>query len=147
VDRATLQGLVGHRLPLGRYRIDREAHGRTVAAVHAGDYSFEVAHPVFAHLAPHCGMGFELDEFFALVEFPMDGGAMIGEGDLTYHQPILIDVDYVVRAEIVAAERKHGTRTGAFDLVTLHLELIDQQEQLVVTSKETYVFPRAGAAS
>lgn len=146
MDATTLNALVGQVVPEGRYRIDGAVHAKALGAVHAPDYDFDVAHPIYAHMAPHCGMGWKIDEFFDFVDFPMDGGALFGEGDLTYHQPMLVDVDYVVRGHIASAERKHGARTGTFDLITLHLELIDQQDQLIVTSKETYVLPRPGVS-
>lgn len=146
MDLAALQTLVGKPLPRGHYRITSAKHAKAVAAVHAPDYDFEVAHPVYGHLAPHCGMGWSLHEFFDVVGVDMDSGALFGEGDLTYHQPMQVDVDYAVDGHIASIDRKSGS-TGVFDLVTLHLELVDEHEELVVTSKETYVFPRAGEAA
>ncbi len=138
-----LEALVGYELPVGQYCITPDDHQKTVRAIHQEEYAFEVAHPVYAHLAPHCGMGFKIDEFFDFVDFPMDGGALYGEGDLTYHKPIRIGVTYTVRGRVASAERKHGVRTGIFDLITLHLELFDSSKELIVTSLETYVFPRS----
>ncbi|MGK0477000.1 MAG: FAS1-like dehydratase domain-containing protein [Acidimicrobiales bacterium] len=138
-----LEGLIGRTVPPGRYRIDRDAHAKMIGAVHASDYESDVAHPVYAHLAPHCGMGWKIDEFFDVAGFPMDGGALYGEGELTYHQPMLIDTDYVVQGHIEAVQRKHGTRTGTFDVITLLLNLVDESGMLIVTSRETYVLPRA----
>ena len=143
MDLAALEALVGKRLPHGHYRITADKHAKAVAALHAPEYSFDVAHPVYAHLAPHCGMGWGLQEFFDVVGVHMDSGALFGEGDLTYHQPMQVNVDYAIEGHIASIIRKSGT-TGTFDLVTLHLELIDKHGELVVTSKETYVFPRKG---
>ena len=98
---------------------------------------------MYAHLAPHCGMGWDLVEFFGIIGADLDDGVLFGQGDLTYHRPMEYDVDYAVRGRIAEVERKHGRRTGTFDLVTLELELCDEEGVLVV-SKETYVFPRQG---
>ena len=136
-----LESLVGYELPVGEYCIAVSEHERTVGALHRKDYDYEVAHPIYAHLAPHCGMGLTLDEFFKLLDFPLDGGALYGEGDLTYHQAMHVGVKYVVKGQVASVERKKGIRTGIFDLVTLRLELFDVDE-LVVTSLETYVLPR-----
>ena len=54
-----------------------------------------------------------------------------------------VGVTYVVRGRVASVERKQGSRTGTFDLITLHLELFDSNNELVVTSLETYVFPRS----
>ena len=62
---------------------------------------------------------------------------------ITYHKPIRIGVTYTVRGLIASVERKQGARTGTFDLITLHLELFDSGNEPVVTSLETYVFPRS----
>ena len=137
-----LEKLEGQRLPPGTYRIEPDAHTQMTEAIHAGNYNFDSAHPVYAHLAPHCGMGWRIDEFFDFVQFPMDGGALYGEGNLTYHKPIQVGVDYTVNGHINSAVRKQGKKTGTFDLVTLHLDLIDAAGDLVVTSIETYVLPR-----
>ena len=146
VRRMDLQALVGTQIPGGSYRIRPEDHAKAVAAVHAGDWEFDVAHPMYAHLANHCGMGWELTEFFELVGADLDSGVMYGQGVLTYHRPIRIGVDYEVRGHIASAERKSGSRAGTFDLVTLHLELVDD-DGLVATSDETFVFPRGEDAS
>jgi hypothetical protein len=142
-----LEALVGTELPDGSYLIEPEAHAKAVGAVHAEDYAFGVAHPVYAHVAPHCGMGWNLPEFFDMVGADMDSGVLFGEGDLTYHQPMLIGVDYLVRGHIASVERKRGSRAGVFDLVTLHLELVDPDNILIVVSDETYVFPRTAEAA
>ena len=146
MDLADLEALVGSRLPDGSYRIDPEDHARAIAAIHADGYDFESAHPVYGHLAPHCGMGWSLEELVDVVGTDMDSGMLFGRGDLTYLRPIQIDVPYVVRGHIADVERKVGSRTGTFDLVTLHLELIDESGDVVVVSKETYVFPRSAPA-
>ncbi|MCH1513467.1 MAG: MaoC family dehydratase N-terminal domain-containing protein [Acidimicrobiales bacterium] len=143
MDLEALEALVGYELPVGQYCITAEDHKKTLGAIHQEGYAFEVAHPVYAHLAPHCGMGLTIDKFFDFVDFPMDGGALYGEGDLTYHKPIRIGVTYTVRGLIASVERKQGARTGTFDLITLHLELVDSGNEPVVTSLETYVFPRS----
>jgi hypothetical protein len=142
-----LQALVGTKIPDGSYRIRPEDHAKAVAAVHAGDWEFDVAHPIYGHLANHCGMGWELHEFFELVGADLDSGVMYGQGDITYHRPIRIGVDYRVRGHIASAERKTGSRVGSFDLVTLHLELVDEDDGLVAVSEETFVFPRHGDGS
>jgi hypothetical protein len=143
MDLDALGALVGYELPVGQYCITADDHQKTVGAIHQDGYAFEVAHPVYAHLAPHCGMGLKIDEFFDFVDFPMDRGALYGEGDLTYHKPIRIGVIYTVRGHIASVERKQGDRTGTFDLITLHLELLDSNNEPIVTSLETYVFPRS----
>ena len=47
-----LEKLEGHRLPPGTYRIEPDAHTQMTEAIHAGNYNFDSAHPVYAHLAP-----------------------------------------------------------------------------------------------
>lgn len=142
MDFAALQALVGTELPTGTYRIDRASHAKAVAAVHAGDYGFDTAHPMYAHLAPHCGMGWELVEFFDIVGAGLESGVLFGQGDLTINAPIELDVVYEVRGRIASVKRKHGSRKGIFDLITLELELLGESDTPVVVSKETYVFPR-----
>lgn len=131
----------GTVLPRGSFRIARDDHRRAVAAVHAADWQFDVAHPMYGHLATHSGMGWSLEEFLAFFGAGLDSGVMFGESDLTYLQPIQLDVPYAVDAHIESVVRKTGRQTGVFDLITVHLELIDPDGTTVVISKETYVLP------
>lgn len=142
MDSNDVRALVGTELPVGAYRIDPATHARAVSAVHAGDYAFEVAHPMYGHLAPHCGMGWTLEQLFEVVGADLDSGVLFGEADLTYLTPIVIDHPYEVRAHISAVDRKTGAATGVFDLITLHLELVSAAGEVAVISRETYVFPR-----
>jgi hypothetical protein len=146
MDLAALEALVGLPIPIGAYRIDPGDHARAMAAFHNADYGYDSAHPVYAHLAPHCGMGWKLEELFEVVDADLDSGVLFGQADLTYFRPIEIDVEYEVRGHVAAVERKEGRRAGIFDLITLHLELVDPDGEPTVLSLETYVFPRAGMA-
>jgi hydroxyacyl-ACP dehydratase HTD2-like protein with hotdog domain len=141
-----LESLVGHRFPDGQYLIGDERNTALAGAVHTGaagvPFPPGVAHPVFAHLATHCGMGIGLEDFFALADADLEDGVVFGEGKLTYAGTIRTDQTYTVRSVIDRIERKRGKRTGVFDAVTVVLELVDPSGTTVVTSDETYVFPR-----
>ncbi len=141
-DITDLESLVGTVIPEGTFVIDAESHRRLVGAIHAADYDHAVAHPIFAHLTPHCGMGWSTHDLFELVGASLDSGVLFGEGHLTYRKPLLIGHTYRIRGTIAEVARKHGDRAGTFDLVTVRLEAIDDDDEVVVVSRETYVFPR-----
>ena len=142
-----LQALIGRPFPDGTFVLDAERNAAFVGAVHTDAAGVAlppgVAHPVFAHLATHCGMGVTLEEFFAMVGAPMDSGVLFGEGVLTYDDVLRVGTAYRVSGGISRVERKHGRSTGAFDTVTVYLELFDGDTR-VCASEETYVFPRRG---
>lgn len=59
---------------------------------------------MYGHLANHCGMGWELNEFFKLTGADLDSGVMYAQGELTYHRPIHIGIHYLIRGHISSAE-------------------------------------------
>ena len=133
--------LIGRTLPAGSFTIDAEAHRVFTDNVFAGPWSGEIAHPLFLHLVAHCGKGMPLEEFFALIGTELEAGVTFGQGTLEFHQPLKIGGTYRVITEIAGVERKHGSRRGAFDVVTTHQRVFDEHDTLVGTSNESYIVP------
>lgn len=140
-----LEQLVGRTFPEGSFVLDANRNAAFVGAIHGDTAAFTlppgVAHPMFAHLATHCGMGVTLQEFFDMADADMDSGVLFGEGILTYDRVLRVDTTYRVTGGVSRVERKVGRRTGTFDAITVELELFDGETR-VCSSEETYVFPR-----
>ena len=145
-----LDSLVGMRFPEGRFTLDADRNDAFTSAAQTHESGVTLpsglAHPLFAHLATHCGMGLTIEEFFETAGAPMDSGALFGEGVLTYDRPIEVGKTYRVVGGIAEARRKEGAQTGTFDAITVSLELLDGQDR-VCASQETYIFPRKEATS
>ena len=136
--------LVGYRFPDGQYTIEPEAHRQFVEATDGSTSDRGMAHPVFGFLVAHCGMGLGFDEFMKLLGAPPDAGALFGQEDLVLERPLRVGEVFTVRGSIVEARSTTGSRSGAMDLVTCGLEVVDVEGQVVCRSRETYVIPRSG---
>jgi acyl dehydratase len=134
-------------IPDGSYALTAERHARVLEYVHASElFSSDAgapAHPVFAHLANQCGMGWTFDQFLDAIDASAADGVVIGGGVLDFNRPIVVGVGYTVRSRIIGVERKHGRRLGPFEAITLALDLVDGSD-VVVTMTETYIVPRLG---
>ena len=148
MSRQELEELAGHTFPDGSFNLDGARNTAFVGAIHGDEAGIslplDVAHPMFAHLATHCGMGVTLEEFFRMVGAEMDSGVLFGEGTLTFGTSLRVDTTYRVTGGISRVERKEGRRTGTFDAITVFLELFDGAAR-VCSSEETYIFPRTGS--
>jgi hypothetical protein len=139
-----LEHLPGTQLPEGTFTITEEEQRRLTAAI--GSPS-DGAHPVWAYIAPQRGIGIGVAELCALAEFDMErDGPMLGSVDMTYHRPLEVGVEYRVTGEIVDIERKHGRKTGAFDVLTYRLRLIAPDGEEVVVATNQWILPRREAA-
>lgn len=135
-------------IPDGSYELAPERHARVLGYLHAPSLFSSAlgahAHPVFAHLANQCGMGWTFDQFLDGVAATPDDGVVIGGGRFDFVAPITVGPTYTVRSRVTDVERKHGRRIGDFDAITVAFDLVDG-ESLVVTMHETYIVPRGRA--
>lgn len=139
-----IERFVGYRFPDGVYTIDPGAHAKFIDAVGAKAPPDGHAHPLFAFLVSHCGMGMTFEEFMRLLGAPHDAGALFGQEDLVLERPLRVGETYTVRGEIVEARSARGERSGPIDLVTCGLDVLDGAGELVCRSLETYVIPGSG---
>jgi len=145
--RARGSQLAGLRFPDGEYTITAAANAQLCRLVGAATARGGLAHPVFCHLATHVGKGVTFAEFTELVGAPLDAGFLFGGGALEFWEPLRVDTRYLVRGGIDSVERRVGARTGAFDVITTELDLIDAgSDRRVSRSRESYIVPRGAAA-
>lgn len=135
--------LRGRPLPEGTFTITEDEQRRLTAAM--GSPS-DGAHPVWAYIAPQRGIGIGVAELGALADFDMRDGPMLGSVDMTYHRPMEVGVEYRVTGEVVDIERKHGRKTGTFDILTYRLRLIAPDGEEVVSATNAWILPRREAA-
>lgn len=138
---AHLAKMVGRPFPGGQYTI--EPYRAWLMADTVGDTPHPtVVHPVHAWLGATKGMGLTWDELFAWFEASADDGPMIGEHETQLHQPLKVNVTYLVSGHVASVERKRGKTLGVFDLVEYQLDLHDESGRRVATCRNSIVFPR-----
>lgn len=135
-------------VPAGHYDLDAARHARLVEHTF-GSGVFETvdgaaAHPVFAHLASHCGKGWSFPEFLEHVGADLDDGLVFGHGAFAFARPLRVGGRYRVEAAITDVTRKTGRRVGVFDAITMTHQLWDEDDgQFVLRSSETTIVPRS----
>lgn len=138
--------LSGHRFPGGTVTVPHWMNALWADAVLAEDPGPYV-HPVLVYYAAIEGSGVTIEGLFELMEADAGSGAMFGEQRLEFRKPVVVGRPYQVEGEVVDVVRKHGKRTGPFDLLTFSLRLTEQGEQEpTAISTSTFVFPRREAA-
>jgi hypothetical protein len=145
ITEAELVRTVGRKLPGGTARIEYYVDWLLRDAIGAPPGVGGVAHPTVAFLAAQGGVGLELEEVFALFGASSADGPMLGEWSVEFAEPLRIDVRYTVACTVEKAVRKHGARTGVFDVVTVVIELTGSDGRVHATVRPSYVFPRRGA--
>jgi acyl dehydratase len=132
----------------GSYTITSDLHERLVRHTF-GDGIFDSedggdAHPIFAHLATHCGKTWTFNDFLAHVGAAPEDGVVFGGGSFEFRAPLRIGTGYRIKAWVSAATRKTGRRLGVFDAITMtHEAAPDGDEEWSVRTTETYIVPRA----
>ena len=146
----TPEEILRFTIPDGHYDLTPERHARLLGYVHApvlfSSAPGAEAHPVFAHLANQGGFGWTFEDFLHAVAAVAEDGVVIGSGTFDFNRPITVGGSYTVRSRIAAVERKQGRRLGSFDAITVAFDLVDAEDNLVVTMNEVYVVPRRSGA-
>ena len=142
----TAAQILRQSIPDGKYELTERAHDLLLRCVHAppslAARTGEPAHPIFAHLATHCGMGWTFNDFLAHVGAVPADGVVFGGGTFTYHRPLVVGEAFTVRSAVREVRRKHGRRIGDFDAITIALELTGADGGTAVATTETYIVPR-----
>lgn len=133
-------------VPDGAYRVTEERHAGLLRHVHAPETFMTKdggpAHPIFAHISTNRGMGWDFPELLAHVGASPADGVVFGGGTFAFTELLTIGVDYTIRARMQDVRRKHGRRLGAFDAITLALEVVAPDGAVPVRTTETYIVPR-----
>jgi hypothetical protein len=132
-------------VPGGTFRV--EDYERAIAhdALDAPPLAPPLLHPVWSILGALRGMGTELGELFAEVDATEDG-TLLGEAELEQLRPLRSGVDYTVRGGVTDVARRHGRRTGAFDVLTLRLEIVEPDGEPAAVVTQSFVIPRPETA-
>jgi hydroxyacyl-ACP dehydratase HTD2-like protein with hotdog domain len=85
-----------------------------------------------------------ITQLFELLGADAEAGVMFGECGLTFERPLRVGARYDLDGEILSIERKHGRRSGAFDLVTFEVRIREHDSgELACTNLNTWIIPRA----
>jgi len=141
-----VERFVGYRFPGGSYTIAPDKHALFLQAVDGIPSVHGNAHPVMHFIATHAGKGMAFDALVALLDLPLDGGALFGQEDLQIFRPVRIGETVTVRGGIVEARAKTGSKTGPFVVLTTEIELVDAAGEVVCRSLETYILPSGKGA-
>lgn len=136
--------VVGHPLPGGTFLV-RE-HERFVAHDALGSPALpgDVLHPAWVLLGVLREKGMTTEDLVALVGATERDGVLGGELTLEQVEPLRAGVEYRVRGEVTALDRRQGRRAGTMDLLTFELRVTDPGERLCATSTQTFVVLRGG---
>jgi hypothetical protein len=140
-----LEALVGKPFPGGSYTIEPYRHWLFSDASGAAPTNEGVAHTMEVYYGALAGMGFSVDELFALVGASADDGPMFGEATMEVERPLEVGATYTVTGGIVDVTRKEGRKAGVFDIVTFRLELADAGGAVTAVSTNSFIFPRRDA--
>lgn len=134
--------LRGHLLPAGSFTVSADDNSAVCSALGTEPEPGGEAHPIYAYVATQRGIGAEIGEIFALAEFDVDEGPMLGSTGIVFHSPLFIETEYRVEGEVVDVVRKEGARTGPFDLMRVceRLRAPDRTPAVVVTN--SFILPR-----
>ena len=135
-------------VPDGHYTVTARRHADLLRHIHAPE-AFTTsdggpAHPIFAHLATNRGMGWDFPELLEHVGATPEDGVVFGGGTFTFAELLTVGEPYTVRARMHDVRRKSGRRIGAFDAITLALDVVAPDGAVPVRTTETYVVPRPG---
>jgi hypothetical protein len=137
--------VVGTRYPAGTYTIapweDRVLRDAIGAPLAAGDE----AHPLWGYIAAQSGIGTDVDGILEPTGARPEEGTMIASCEIAYDEPLRVGVEYRATGEIVGLERKHGRKTGPFDLFTFQIDLTAPSGTRAVRMTAVWVLPRRDA--
>jgi hypothetical protein len=136
-------GLVGQPVPEGSWSFAPHENWLLHDAV--GSTPQEEPHPIMAFLVAQRGLGVSVAEMFRSWDTEMADGPMLTRTTVELPGEVRADVEYRVRGEVVAVERKRGRTMGEFDLLTARFEVYGP-EGPVATVTNTYALPRREAA-
>jgi hypothetical protein len=137
-----MQALIGWQFPGGSYTIRHWENFLLTDVMCSPPLPGDLAHPAYCFHAPLAGMGMSYARFFELCRAESDDAIRAGEYDFEIQHPLREDMPYAIRGEITDVQRKHGRRSGIFDLVTFRLEMRDTQHRLCVVATNSWVFLR-----
>ncbi|MCK9250406.1 MAG: hypothetical protein M0P31_15705 [Solirubrobacteraceae bacterium] len=100
------------------------------------------ADPTVGWLLAMRGLGVPLEGLFALVDADADSGVVLGEAELVLERAPRVGERLRSTVAIEEVVRKHGARSGTFDVMRLRIDLHDATDERVVTLVNRLVFPR-----
>jgi hypothetical protein len=131
-----MQDLVGRELDPGTFTLTSERNARFAESVLADPGADPTVNALWILSAS------EAPELLALAGCDIvNDGPMLGGIAMEVHRPLQLDRTYATRKRIVALTRKHGRRTGTFDLLKVRAALSDDEGD-VAAVLTTYVLPR-----
>ena len=133
--------VVGRRFPDGTFTIEGYEAWLSADALQSPALPEGTAHPMYIYYAGLVGMGISLDELFAMVHSSAAEGPMFGELTLDQARPLRIGETVTIRGEIIDVDRKGG-RSGTFDIVTFELAVVDADNEVVGSCRNSFIFPR-----
>jgi hypothetical protein len=137
------KALAGHRFPGGRARLEAYVDRLLRDVVGAPGPALDgLAHPLMVFLVAQGGVGVELDELFALFHATSADGPMLGEWSMEVTRPLRVDGEYEIRGGVAEVVRKHGARTGAFDIATMLIEIVGADGRVDAKVCTSIVLPR-----
>lgn len=134
-----MSDLVGWRIPGGTSRVEPYESLLLHDAVRSPRSTWP--HPIWAFLAPQRGMGLSLAALFEELGTPLDAGPVLGSFGARLHAPLAVGVDHRVDGGVTAVSRRTSRVLGAFDEVTLVLDL-RRDDGPVVTATYGFLLPR-----
>lgn len=146
ISEADLAQVVGRHFAGGEYTVEPYVNWLVTDIVEDEHRADGTVHPLLAYIASLLGKGISLDELFALCGASADDGPMFGEHETILHRPLELGVTYRIAGAFTSTERKHGQKTGTFDIVGFELTVTHPDGSATATIRNSFVFPRRAAA-
>ena len=127
---ASMERLVGHRFPGGKYAIAHWENFLLSEATGAEPLPDGLAHPVHLFHVPINGVGTSIAELFALAEVDRASPVSIDYYDWSIHQPLREGETYDLTGGIVAYERTESDGGPTVDSFIYEIEVRDEDGQL-----------------
>jgi hypothetical protein len=137
----TAHAAAGKAVPGGTFRVEEYERVISHDALAAPPLEPPLLHPVWAILGALRGMGTDLADVFALVDASEDG-TLFGEAELEQLRPLRAGVDYAVLGGVTDVVRREGRRAGAFDVLTLRLEIVEPGGESAAVVSQAFIIPR-----
>lgn len=144
-DIPPLPNVAGHSLDGRIYTISSEQNRLLCESLGVEPDCTGRAHPSFLYIATQVGMGETVAGLCKLCHHEVSNGLMLGSCDLRFADPLMTDVDYTVRGNIVGITRKTSRKLGIMDVLeyTLHLDRADGVRAGTITN--TWILARGRA--
>jgi hypothetical protein len=95
---------------------------------------------MFLTYAAIAGLGIRVGDLLELLKVDPDHGVQNGESRIEILRPLRIETEYRMSGRIASIERKESRSRGSMDVVTIPIEIHDQEDLAAVLTMTLLVY-------